>query len=104
MQRGTEGKDLDLLCSDLWTADPWQVRSVSWRVCIEAASLRTHLPVNNLFNLMSQPIGGEKHIDKLQNAPSRGSQLQVPDKLPLKNSILRLWMPLSPRHHHLHHQ
>lgn len=102
MCREKEGKDLDLLCSDLWTTDPQQVRSVSWWVCIEAASLRTHLPVNNLFNLMSQPIG-EKHIDKLQNTPSRGSQLQVPDKLHLKNSILLLWMPLSPHHHHLHH-
>lgn len=44
---------------------------------------------------MSQPIG-EKHIDKQQKTPSRGSQLQVPDKMYLKNSILLPQMPLSP--------
>lgn len=36
---------------------------------------------------MSQPVRA-KHIDKLQNAPTTGPQLQVPDKLQLKNSIL----------------
>lgn len=64
-------------------------------MCILAALLPTYLPVNNLFNLMSQPIW-TKHIDKLLNIRSRGPQLQVPDKLHLRNSILLPWMPLSP--------
>lgn len=62
LRRETEGKDVDVLCSGLWSIDTsWQVGSVSWWVGILAASLSTHLPVNNLFSLMSQPIRGKAY-------------------------------------------
>lgn len=73
------GEYLDLLFSDFQATDPQQVRSGIWRMCVPATWLQTHLPVNNVFNLMSQPIG-KTHIDVPQNTPPRGLRLQRADK------------------------
>ena len=43
----------DPFCNDSQCTDPLAVWSASQWACMLAASLPTHLPVNNLFNLMS---------------------------------------------------
>lgn len=58
----------DPLCFHFWCSDPELVRAGRQWAWILAASFPTYWPVNNLFNLMSQPMW-TKSVDKNLNAP-----------------------------------